>query len=148
MMANQQLVQLVNKEIANLTVLYTKLHNYHWFVTGTHFFALHTKLEELYNEEALNLDELAERLLALGEKPVATLKEYMELTTIEEATGNESTEDMVQSVINDFEKISSELIEAIELAEKEDDQVTGDMLIGMKKSLNNHVWMLRAYLTK
>ena len=148
MMANQQLVQLVNKEISKLTIIYTKLHNYHWFVTGTHFFALHTKLEELYNEATLNLDELAERLLALGEKPVATLKEYMELTTIEEATGNESTEDMVQSVINDFEKISSELIEAIELAEKEDDQVTGDMLIGMKKSLNNHVWMLRAYLTK
>lgn len=145
-MANQQLVQLVNKEIANFTVLYTKLHNYHWFVTGTHFFSLHTKLEELYNEASLNLDELAERLLALGEKPVATLKEYMELTTIEEATGNESTEDMVQSVINDFEKISKELIEAIELADKEDDQVTGDMLIGMKKSLNNHVWMLRAYL--
>ena len=63
-------------------------------------------------KQQLNLDELAERLLALGEKPVATLKEYMELTTIEEATGNESTEDMVQSVINDFEKISGELIEA------------------------------------
>ena len=145
-MANQQLVQLVNKEIANFTVLYTKLHNYHWFVTGTHFFALHAKLEELYNEATLNLDELAERLLALGEKPVATLKEYLELATIEEATGNERTEDMVQSVINDFEKISTELVEVIDLAEKEEDQVTGDMLIGMKKSLNTHVWMLRAYL--
>lgn len=72
----------------------------------------------------------------------------MELTTIEEATGNESTEDMVQSVINDFEKISSELVKAIELAEKEDDQVTGELLIGMKKSLNKNVWMLRAYLGK
>ena len=145
-MANQQLVQLVNKEIANLTVLYTKLHNYHWFVTGTHFFALHTKLEELYNEATMNLDELAERLLALGEKPVATIKEYLELTTIEEATGNETTEDMVQSVINDFEKISRELVEAIDLAEKDEDQVTADLLIGMKKSLNKNVWMLRAYL--
>jgi starvation-inducible DNA-binding protein len=147
-MTNQQLVQLVNKEIANFTVLYTKLHNFHWFVSGTHFFALHVKLEELYNEAAMNLDELAERLLALGEKPVATIKEYLEVTTIEEATGNESTEDMVQSVINDFEKISGELVEAIELADKEEDQVTGDLLIGIKKSLNKHVWMFRAYLGK
>lgn len=145
-MADQKLVQLVNQEIANFTVLYTKLHNFHWFVNGAHFFALHVKLEELYNEATMNLDELAERLLALGEKPVATIKEYLALATIEEATGNETTEDMVQSVINDFETISKELVEAIELAGE--DQVTGDMLIGMKKSLNKHAWMLNAYLGK
>ncbi|MFJ8255675.1 Dps family protein [Peribacillus asahii] len=147
-MADAKLVELVNKEIANLTVLYTKLHNYHWFVSGPRFFELHQKWEELYNEATANLDELAERLLALGEKPVATLKEYLELASIEEATGNETPEDMVRSVINDFEKISTELVEAIELADQADDQVTGDLLIGMKKSLNKHAWMLNAYLQK
>ncbi|MFD0051157.1 Dps family protein [Actinomycetes bacterium NPDC127524] len=143
---SKKTVEVVNKEIANFSVLYTKLHNYHWFVNGPHFFELHVKLEELYNEVTANMDELAERLLALGEKPVATIKEYMELTSIEEATGQENTEDMVQSVITDFEKLSKELEEGIESAEKDDDQVTGDMLIGMKKSLNKHAWMLRAYL--
>ncbi|WP_419882032.1 Dps family protein [Peribacillus sp. B-H-3] len=143
---SKKTVEVVNKEIANFSVLYTKLHNYHWFVNGPHFFELHVKLEELYNEVTANMDELAERLLALGEKPVATIKEYMELTSIEEATGKENTEDMVQSVITDFEKLSKELEEGIESAEKDDDQVTGDMLIGMKKSLNKHAWMLRAYL--
>lgn len=59
------LVDLVNKQIANWTVLYTKLHNYHWYVTGPDFFTLHAKFEELYNEAALHIDELAERLLAL-----------------------------------------------------------------------------------
>jgi starvation-inducible DNA-binding protein len=147
-MATNNLVDVINKEIANFTVLYTKLHNYHWFVNGPHFFELHVKLEELYNEAAANIDELAERLLAIGEKPVATIKEYMELTTLEEATGKETTEDMVQSVINDFEKISKELEEGIELAEKAEDQVTADMVTGMKKSLNKHAWMLRAYLGK
>lgn len=135
----------MNKEIANFSVLYTKIHNYHWFVNGPHFFELHQKLEELYKEVTSNYDELAERLLAIGEKPVATLKEYMELTTIEEATGNENTEDMVQSVISDFEKLSEEFLEIIEVAEQED-PVTADMLTGMKKSLNKHAWMLRAYL--
>ncbi|MDM5220842.1 DNA starvation/stationary phase protection protein [Peribacillus sp. NJ11] len=144
-MAQKKLGTLVNKEIANFSVLYTKIHNYHWFVNGPHFFELHQKLEELYKEVTTNYDELAERLLAIGEKPVATLKEYLELTTIEEATGNENTEDMVQSVISDFEKLSQEFSEIIEVAEQED-PVTADMLTGMKKSLNKHAWMLRAYL--
>ncbi|AZV59405.1 Dps family protein [Peribacillus frigoritolerans] len=144
-MAQNKLGTLVNKEIANFSVLYTKIHNYHWFVNGPDFFELHQKLEELYNEVTTNYDELAERLLAIGEKPVATLKEYLELTTIEEATGNENTEDMVQSVISDFEKLSEEFLEIIEVAEQED-PVTADMLTGMKKSLNKHAWMLRAYL--
>ncbi|AXN38480.1 MULTISPECIES: Dps family protein [Peribacillus] len=144
-MAQKKLGTLVNKEIANFSVLYTKIHNYHWFVNGPHFFELHQKLEELYKEVTSNYDELAERLLAIGEKPVATLKEYMELTTIEEATGKENTEDMVQSVISDFEKLSEEFLEIIEVAETED-PVTADMLTGMKKSLNKHAWMLRAYL--
>ncbi|MDQ0881857.1 Dps family protein [Peribacillus sp. V2I11] len=144
-MAQKKLGTLVNKEIANFSVLYTKIHNYHWFVNGPHFFELHQKLEELYKEVTTNYDELAERLLAIGEKPVATLKEYMELTTIEEATGKENTEDMVQSVISDFEKLSEEFLEIIEVAETED-PVTADMLTGMKKSLNKHAWMLRAYL--
>ncbi|CAH0227783.1 DNA protection during starvation protein 2 [Peribacillus sp. Bi96] len=144
-MAQKKLGTLVNKEIANFSVLYTKIHNYHWFVNGPHFFELHQKLEELYVEVTSNYDELAERLLAIGEKPVATLKEYMVLTTIEEATGNENTEDMVQSVINDFEKLSEEFLEIIAVAEEED-PVTADMLTGMKKSLNKHAWMLRAYL--
>ncbi len=144
-MSQKKLGTLVNKEIANFSVLYTKIHNYHWFVNGPHFFELHQKLEELYKEVTSNYDELAERLLAIGEKPVATLKEYLELTTIEEATGNENTEDMVQSVISDFEKLSEEFLEIIEVAEQED-PVTADMLTGMKKSLNKHAWMLRAYL--
>lgn len=143
-----KLVELVNKEIANFNVLYTKLHNYHWNVTGPHFFSLHVKLEELYNEVTLNMDELAERLLAIGAKPVATIKEYMELTTIKEATGSEKTETMVKNIIGDFETLSDEFAEIISIAEENSDEVTGDMLVGMKKSLNKHTWMLRAYLGK
>lgn len=143
-----KLVELVNKEIANFNVLYTKLHNYHWNVNGPHFFSLHVKLEELYNEVTLNMDELAERLLALGAKPVATIKEYMELTTIKEATGSEKTETMVKNIISDFETLSEEFAEIISIAEENSDEVTGDMLVGMKKSLNKHTWMLRAYLGK
>jgi starvation-inducible DNA-binding protein len=69
---SKQLTDIVNKQIANWSVLYIKLHNYHWYVKGPQFFTLHEKFEQLYNEAALHIDELAERLLALGGAPVAT----------------------------------------------------------------------------
>ena len=78
----QSLVDLVNKQVANWTVLFTKLHNFHWYVKGHQFFVLHDKFEELYNEAAIHIDELAERLLALEGKPVGTLKESLELASI------------------------------------------------------------------
>ena len=146
-MTQTNVAKMVNKEIANFNLLYTKIHNFHWFVNGPHFFELHVKLEELYNEMGKNMDELAERLLAMGEKPTATLKEHLDLTTLEEATGKEDTEDMVQSIITDFETLSEEFLEIIGKVEEED-PVTADMLTGMKASLNKHAWMLRAYLGK
>ncbi|MFS0780459.1 Dps family protein [Bacillus sp. 1P06AnD] len=145
-MANKDLVQLINQEVSNFSLLFTKLHNYHWYVKGPHFFELHVKLEELYNEAATNLDELAERLLALEEQPVATMKEHLELSTLEEATGNEKTDKMIQQVINDLKKVSSELRDGIKLADEEGDPVTSDMFSNMSESLDKHCWMLRAYL--
>ncbi|MDV2888516.1 ferritin-like domain-containing protein, partial [Alkalihalophilus pseudofirmus] len=55
-----QLVHVLNKQIANWSVLYMKLHNYHWYVKGEQFFTLHVKFEEFYNEAGLHVDELAE----------------------------------------------------------------------------------------
>lgn len=141
-----ELIQSVNKQVATWTVLYTKLHNYHWYVKGPHFFTLHEKFEELYNEAAVVIDEFAERILALEGNPVGTLKECLELSYIEEATGNEKEEDMVRTLAGDLSKIADELQAGISLAEKADDEGTADMLLGVKKSVRKHLWMFKAYL--
>lgn len=145
-MANKDYVQAVNQQIANFNVLYVKLHNYHWYVKGPHFFELHEKFEELYNEVTSDMDALAERLLGLGEKPVATMKEYLELSSVQEARGNETTEEMVAQVAADLKKVSTELQTVAELADKAEDVPTSDMLVGMIESFEKHAWMLRAYL--
>ncbi|KKB35231.1 Dps family protein [Bacillus thermotolerans] len=145
---SQQLISSVNKQIANWTVMYTKLHNYHWFVTGPQFFSLHEKFEEFYTEAGVHIDELAERLLALEGKPVATLKESLEMASIEEASGNESPDEMVQSVANDFTTMITELKEAMDLAAEVNDETTGDMLLSIHQGLEKHVWMLKSYLGK
>ncbi|MBT2727354.1 MULTISPECIES: Dps family protein [Bacillaceae] len=141
-----QLVSILNKQIANWSVLYTKLHNYHWYVKGGQFFTLHVKFEEFYNEAGLHVDELAERLLAIGGKPAATMKEYLEISSIKEATGNETADEMVESVINDFSIIIGELKEGMSFADEKNDETTGDMLLAIHSGLEKHVWMLTAFL--
>ncbi|MDQ6600078.1 DNA starvation/stationary phase protection protein [Bacillus salipaludis] len=145
---NNQLVSVLNKQIANWSVLYMKLHNYHWYVKGNQFFTLHTKFEEFYNEAGVHVDELAERLLSIGGNPVATMKECLELSSIQEANGNEAAEAMVQSIINDFSIITGELKEGMNLAGELNDETTGDMLLAIHSGLEKHIWMLQAFLGK
>ncbi|MDQ0857958.1 Dps family protein [Bacillus sp. V2I10] len=145
---SEKLVQTVNKQVANWTVLYEKLHNYHWFVKGQNFFTLHEKFEELYNEAHVHIDELAERLLALDGAPVATLKECLELSTVSEAEGKETAEQMVKTIYDDFSKVADELKEGMDLADEVGDETTGDMLLAIHQSLEKHNWMLKSFLGK
>ncbi|MDO3680204.1 Dps family protein [Paenibacillus ehimensis] len=143
---NEQLTVLLNNQIANWSVLYVKLHNYHWYVKGPQFFTLHTKFEELYTEAALHVDALAERLLALGGKPVATMSGSLRLASVREAEGEESAERMVAALVNDFTLIIGELKTGMKYAESVQDETTGDLLLAIHSSLEKHVWMLNAFL--
>ena len=143
-----QLNELVNKQVANWSVLYIKLHNYHWYVKGSNFFTLHVKFEELYNEAAVHIDELAERLLAISGQPVATMKDILDMSSIQEASGNEDAEEMVSNVSNDFSILSGELKEGMKVAADADDETTGDMLLAIHQSLEKHIWMLQSFLGK
>lgn len=138
----------LNKLVANLTVLYTKLHSFHWYVKGSSFYTLHEVFEKYYDYVTETLDEVAERFLAIGGRPVSTLKGSLELATIEEATENESTQEMVQAVLNDFTVLINDLTQLIESSEEANDQGTADLALGLKTELEKNVWMLKAYLEK
>ncbi len=139
---------MVNKQVANWSVLYIKLHNYHWFVNSSNFFTLHEKFAELYNESAVHIDELAERLLAIGGQPVATMKEILELSSIQEANGNENADEMVSTISNDFSILTGELKEGMKVAGDVDDETTGAMLLAIHQALEKHIWMLQSFLGK
>ncbi|WP_246941443.1 Dps family protein [Bacillus pinisoli] len=143
-----KLTTLVNGQVANWNVLYVKLHNFHWFVKGPQFFTLHDKFEELYTEAAVHIDELAERLLAIDGTPVATMREILEQSSVSEATGQEDANQMVQSIVDDFNTMIGELKEGMSLAEEVGDETTGDMLLAIHQSLEKHVWMLTSFLGK
>ncbi|CAG7653222.1 Dps family protein [Paenibacillus allorhizosphaerae] len=145
---SKSITEVLNTQIANWSLLFIKLHNYHWYVKGQQFFTLHAKFEELYNEAALHVDELAERLLALKGNPVATMSEVLEKTTLHEASGSENAEQMVRAIANDFGTIIGELKEGMAVAEEAGDETTGDMLLAIHSSLEKHVWMLESFLGK
>ncbi|MDN4074347.1 Dps family protein [Fictibacillus terranigra] len=138
--------EVLNKQISNWNILYVKLHNYHWNVKGPHFFTLHEKFEELYNEANQHIDELAERLLMLQQQPAATMKQYLELATVKEASNNETSEGMVQEIIDDFALMRDQLKQGMEITEKENDEVTHDMLLSISSQLDKHTWMLTSFL--
>jgi starvation-inducible DNA-binding protein len=138
--------KVLNKQIANWGLLFVKFHNFHWYVKGSEFFSLHIKFEELYNEAALNLDQLAERLLAIEGKPFATMKEYLSESSLKEAKGTETTDQMIQGIVADCDVLIGELEEGMKIAEEAEDETTADMLLQIHAALQKHRWMFKSYL--
>lgn len=139
------LQQHLNRQIANWSVLYIKLHNYHWYVKGSQFFTLHAKFQELYEQAALHVDDIAERLLAIQGQPLAKMVDYLEASSVKEATGNEDAREMVDTIIADFATITQELKEAMAVAQEQNDETTSDTLLAIHTELEKHIWMLSAF---
>ncbi|EXX85923.1 general stress protein [Paenibacillus darwinianus] len=142
----EKIHEALNRQIANWSVLYVKLHHYHWYVTGQQFFTLHAKFQELYEEAALHIDEIAERLLAVQGKPVARMADYLKLSSVKEASGSENAVQMVEAITGDFTTVVGELKKAIPAAQEAGDETTADMLLAIHTSLEKHIWMLRAFV--
>lgn len=149
-MTNKAVQDHLNKLVATQGVFYIRLHQFHWYVKGTHFFTLHEKFEELYDEVTASLDEVAERLLTIGGKPYSTLQEFIEHSVIEERAEDQnlSQEEMVQAVIDDLEAIRKLIVEGIELTDEHEDFPSNDLYIASKEGIDKHLWMLNAFLVK
>lgn len=138
----------LNQLLADHQVFYQKLRGYHWNVTGPLFFALHEKFEELYNEAALRVDELAERVAALGTRPLSTLKEQLAASRIQEDDGAPNANDMVRNLHNDFESLTGWLRETAGVASDANDVATVNLVEGFADANDKTLWMLRAFLTE
>lgn len=143
---SKELMTELNKQVSTWSVMYAKLHNYHWYVKGKEFFTLHAKFEELYTEATLHMDEIAERVLTLGGEPTATLKEHLDESVVKEATGKENTDTMVKTTVDDFDKIMKSLKKGMDLAAESGDDMTEDLLNAVYQSIEKHQWMLNAFL--
>lgn len=146
-MMSTNLYEKMNLYLANQEVSYLKLHSLHWYIKGRSFFTLHVKLEELYEQTADIIDEVAERLLALGQSPIANMQEALAVATIKEREdGPISSEHTVSSLIADVEYWIHDTKEIAELADKAGDGATADQFNGYLAEYQKLLWMLQSYL--
>ena len=138
------LEQNLNEFLADLNVFYRKLQNYHWNAQGKDFFRTHEKLEELYNEVNESIDEIAEHILILGGQPLGTLKDYLAVSTIQEAKDKKvKSNEIYSNLITDFETLLKKSTEIKEEADKENDYATSVLIDDYILSYGKHLWMLR-----
>jgi starvation-inducible DNA-binding protein len=141
------LCEKMNLYLANQQVSYIKLHNLHWYVKGRGFFTLHAKLEELYDQTAIIIDDVAERLLALGQSPVANLKQALSMATIKERENLPiSSDETVRGLMSDVEYWIRDTKEIAELADEAGDGATADQFNGYLAEYQKLMWMLKSYL--
>lgn len=130
--------------LADSYTLYLKTHNYHWNVTGPMFQTLHTLFETQYTELAVAVDDIAERIRALGEFAPGSYKEYAKLTSIKEADGIPSAEEMIKDLVKGQEAIAKTARSIVPVADEASDEVTLDLLTQRMTVHEKTAWMLRS----
>jgi starvation-inducible DNA-binding protein len=134
--------------LADAFTLYLKTHNFHWNITGKMFNSLHLMFETQYNEQWLALDEIAERIRALGYNVPASYADFQRLSSIKDDTKVEHTDwrEMVRQLTVGNEAVSRTAREALDIADKASDDPTVDMLTQRLKVHEKNAWMLRSLL--
>ncbi|MDD4864828.1 MAG: DNA starvation/stationary phase protection protein [Alishewanella agri] len=130
--------------LADTYTLYLKTHNYHWNVTGPMFQTLHTLFETQYTELAVAVDDIAERIRALGEFAPGSYKEYAKLTNLKEADGIPSAEEMIKDLVKGQETIAKTARSIVPVADGASDEVTLDLLTQRMTVHEKNAWMLRS----
>ena len=145
-MKSEQTVQALSKLLADSYTLYLKTHNYHWNVTGPMFTSLHTLFETQYNDLALAVDEIAERIRTLDAPAPGSYTAFGRLATIEEENGNPNATTMISNLVADQATISNSARAVIEVAEAAGDQATADLATRRLDVHEKNAWMLRSHL--
>ena len=136
----------LSRLLADSYTLYLKTHNYHWNVTGPLFNTLHTMFEEQYTELATAVDEIAERIRALGVTAPGSYREFASLTSIEESAGGEAAEEMIRQLVRGQEAVVRTAREAFPAADNAHDEPTADLLTQRMQIHEKNAWMLRSML--
>ncbi|MCC2099033.1 MAG: DNA starvation/stationary phase protection protein, partial [Hyphomicrobiales bacterium] len=124
----KKIAEGLSRLLADTYTLYLKTHNFHWNVTGPMFNTLHLMFETQYNELALAVDEIAERIRALGVFAPGSYRQYADLTSIKEETTVPSAEEMIAQLVKGQEAVVKTARSVFPLADKAGDEPTADLL--------------------
>ena len=136
----------LSRLLADTYSLYLKTHNFHWNVTGPMFQTLHTMFETQYDELAIAVDLIAERIRALGHPAPGTYTDYQRLSAIKETVGVPNAKDMIAELVQGQETVVRTSRSIFPAAEKAHDEATADLLTQRIQLHEKTAWMLRSLL--
>ena len=136
----------LSRLLADTYTLYLKTHNFHWNVTGPMFNTLHLMFEQQYNELALAVDLVAERIRALGHPAPGSYAQFARLSSVKEAVGVPHAQDMIRELVEGQEAVTRTARQVFPVAERAGDQVTMDLLTQRLQVHEKTAWMLRSLL--
>ena len=140
------IVDGLNRLLADSYTLYLKTHNFHWNVTGPMFSTLHLMFEGQYTELALAVDQIDERIRALGFFAPGSYSAYGRLTSIPESDGVPVAADMIRELVAGHEQVARTARAVFPIADAADDQPTADLLTQRLQVHEKTAWMLRSLL--
>ncbi|MCB0990157.1 MAG: DNA starvation/stationary phase protection protein [Acidimicrobiales bacterium] len=141
-----EIVEGLSRLLADTYTLYLKTHNYHWNVVGPMFNTLHLMFEQQYNELALAVDLIAERIRALGAPAPGTYAQYARLSSIAEDDGVPAATDMIANLVAGQEAVVRTARSVFPVVESAGDEVTADLLTQRMQIHEKTAWMLRSML--
>jgi starvation-inducible DNA-binding protein len=136
----------LNSLLASYQVFYQNLRGFHWNIKGEKFFELHLKFEELYNDAVLKIDEVAERILTLGETPLHTFSDYISASEIEEVKQISDASISITTTLNNYKILIVKERVLLKQAQDMDDEGTATLMSDYITQQEKTVWMLSAYL--
>ncbi len=134
--------------LADTYTLYLKTHNFHWNVTGPMFQTLHAMFEEQYVELSQAVDQIAERIRALGSHAPGTYAQFARLTSIKEPDGVPSAQEMIKQLVQDQEAVVRSARSMFKAVDQANVETTADLLTQRMQVHEKTAWMLRSLLEK
>lgn len=142
----ESVAQALKKLLADSYTLYLQTHNFHWNVTGSQFRELHLMFEEHYNELALAVDDIAERIRTLGVAAPGTYRAFAELSAIKEVDGVPESKQMIEILNQSHEIVVRSCREALKVAQNAEDESSAALISDRMRIHEKTAWMLRALL--
>ena len=142
----KKIAEGLSRVLADTYALYLKTHAFHWNVTGPQFQTLHTLFETQYTELAVAVDDVAERIRALGVFAPGSYSQFAKLATVTEETGVPGSVDMIKQLVQDNEAVVRTARAVLPIAEEGNDEASVDLLVGRMRIHEKTAWMLRSML--
>lgn len=144
----REIVEGLSRLLADTYTLYLKTHNFHWNVTGPMFQTLHLMFEQQYNELALAVDLIAERIRALGFPAPATYSVFARLSSIKEDEGVPNANEMIRLLVEGQETVVRTARSVFPIVDRAHDEPTADLLTQRMQVHEKTAWMLRSLLAE